>query len=436
MGEYQCHARRVSHSFTQDHGESAMFEFVLPAGKYTFGSYGTDIEQIKKTITLNADQPLQDLGTIDCKADAQAKLKGKPAPNWVISDARGVKADAKLSDYKGKWVYLEFWGYWCGPCCAGSLPELIEFYEAHADHRDKFEVISIHMGSKTFSDLDEKLVNIKKNFWKGKDLPFPVLLDTHSANDTVKLYGIRHFPTGLLIDPEGKFVGAVELSELEAKLPAVSLGSKWARYRDTQMNVFWSFEPSKYTLNTLPETMKRWTGSELELDKEAVKDCGLPADAPLPGALIGGNVTFRSIEELLLAPHGLGFAPSVDGKKLLITKRQPTTEPESYFEKLHRQELNERLDRGPTDKETKEEKPLEIKDQSLLDAIKLIGQEFDFPVALDAKAVHEKTLDPTKKVSGTVGPGDLRKSLTQMLDPLGLTIEVRHEVVLVTLKKK
>ena len=64
---------------------------------------------------------------------------------------------------------------------------------------------------------------------------------------------------------------------------------------------------------------------------------------------------------------------------------------------------------------------MEIKDQDLLTAVKLISNEFDLPVALDAKAMRAKTLDPAAKVSGTVGPGDLRQALTKMLDPLGLT---------------
>jgi hypothetical protein len=98
--------------FTQDITESAAFEFVLPAGKYTLGSYGQDVEDAKQTVTLTADQRERDLGVIDLKASAIAKLKGKTAPDWVIADARGAKPGAKLSDCKGKWVYIEFWGFW------------------------------------------------------------------------------------------------------------------------------------------------------------------------------------------------------------------------------------------------------------------------------------------------------------------------------------
>ena len=96
----------------QDMGTAAEFGFVLPAGKYTFASYGSDVVKIKRTVTLSADRPEHDFGTIDMKASALAKLRGKVAPDWIIADARGARADVKLADYKGKWVYIEFWGYW------------------------------------------------------------------------------------------------------------------------------------------------------------------------------------------------------------------------------------------------------------------------------------------------------------------------------------
>jgi hypothetical protein len=98
--------------FAQDMGNSAEFNFVLPAGKYSLHSYGSDVKSHTQTVALVADNPELDLGTIDLKAGAIAKLKGKPAPAWEITAARGVKRTAKLSDYKGRWVFLEFWGFW------------------------------------------------------------------------------------------------------------------------------------------------------------------------------------------------------------------------------------------------------------------------------------------------------------------------------------
>jgi len=313
---------------------------------------------------------------------------------------------------------------------AGSLPELIAFYEDHAGHRGKFEILAIHDDSvKSFAELDKKLASIKKSRWQGKELPFPILLDGNKA--THNLYGIHGWPTGLLIDPDGKLVAEASVEELEAKLPPLSAEKKWARHRDIQKNVFWSFEPKENTLNTFAETLKRWTGCDIILDVDTIKACGLRTDGPLPGVVIGSPITLRSIDELLLAPHGLGLVPSAEGQALRITKRPRAKDSTSYFQKLHAKELTDQLDRGLTTTESKEAKPLEIKDQSLLEAIQLVAREFDLPVALDAKAMHVGKLDPEAKVSGRIEPGALRKSLTKMLEPLRLTVEVRQEVIMV-----
>ena len=52
--------------------------------------------------------------------------------------------------------------------------------------------------------------------WKGKSLPFPILLDASGA--TVKSYGIQAFPTLVLIDPEGRVVKGGSEALLAEKL--------------------------------------------------------------------------------------------------------------------------------------------------------------------------------------------------------------------------
>jgi hypothetical protein len=308
------------------------------------------------------------------------------------------------------------------------LPELIAFYEDHAADRDRFEIFAIHDDAvKSFKDLDNKLTPIKKKYWQDKDLPFPILLDGNRKTHT--LYGVRSWPTALLIDPDGKLVDEIDISTLEEKLPPLSAEKKWARHRDLQKNVFWSFEPKERTLNQFAEVLKRWTRCDVGIDAEAVKASGLVADKPLPGVLVGSSITLRSIDELLLAPHGLGLVPSEDGKMLMIAKRREVNEALSYFQKLHAEELNRRLDGGQGEGE--KPKPLEFKDRPLLEAIKLIGREYDLPVAMDAKAMHTGRIDAEAKVSGKIDPRALRKSLVKMLQPLGLTAEVGHETVLV-----
>lgn len=250
------------------------------------------------------------------------------------------------------------------------MPEMIGLYQDYADHRDKFEVIAIHDQSvKSFAELDQKLPKIKRQFWQGKDLPFPILLDATGA--TVKLYGIHAFPTNLLIDPAGKLVGEVSAEELVAKLPPLPAAKVWARHRDVQKKVMWSFVGNDRTPARMAETLKELTGCTVQVDEAALKACGLAPGDPLPGVMVGYAVTLRSIEELFLAPQGLGIVPAADGKKLLITKRPAAAEPPSYLQKARAKELTVRLDRGPTEEEQKTAKPLEIKDQRLMDAFKL-----------------------------------------------------------------
>ena len=88
------------------------FRFQLPPGKFNLMMYGSDVQKTNKEIeTSTKDSELQ-LGTIDLEATEMARLKGKPAPELDFVDSRGVDKDFQLSDLKGKWVLIEFWGYW------------------------------------------------------------------------------------------------------------------------------------------------------------------------------------------------------------------------------------------------------------------------------------------------------------------------------------
>lgn len=84
----------------------------LPPGDYDLSIGGVDCQRMKKSITLPGDMPTFDLGTTDLNPTIIAQHYGKEPPAWSVSDARGVDANVTLSDFKGKWVLLEFWGFW------------------------------------------------------------------------------------------------------------------------------------------------------------------------------------------------------------------------------------------------------------------------------------------------------------------------------------
>ena len=120
---------------------------------------------------------------------------GALAPNFTQKDVDGVPVS--LSDYKGKYVLVEFWASWCAPCRAES-PNLLKQYAAYKDKG--FEILGVSVDS----DKGKWLDAIKKD-----GLTWRQVSDLKGwESDARKVYGISGVPANFLISPEGKIVGA------------------------------------------------------------------------------------------------------------------------------------------------------------------------------------------------------------------------------------
>jgi thiol-disulfide isomerase/thioredoxin len=301
----------VLHHMTQK-GE---FSVLLPPGQYYIQGYGgPDVGQHRRDLTLTADKPDLDLGEINLAASELAKMKGKPAPRLEPTDARGVSKTVQIADYKGKWVALEFWGYWCGPCVGRAIPRMMEIYDDHPDERDdKYVVLTVHSPDvKSFTELDKKLTPVVRDTWNGRMMPFSILLDADGKIQ--QTFGVSHWPTTILFDPDGKLVGEVQPDELEQKLKPVPLALRLPRQLDR--NTIISFDDP--TLKQAIETLKMWSRAEYEIDREALASLPQGEETRIPLA-ISGQVSLRSSLELLLDPVGL--AAKVGPKGYIITRK-------------------------------------------------------------------------------------------------------------------
>lgn len=83
----------------------------VPAGEFTFSAYSMVTNRVNVPVNAKPGQVME-LGHLEFIVSGYAKNFGKPALPLTFSEARGVPSDFKLSDLKGKWVLLEFWGYW------------------------------------------------------------------------------------------------------------------------------------------------------------------------------------------------------------------------------------------------------------------------------------------------------------------------------------
>ena len=120
---------------------------------------------------------------------------GATAPNFTQNDVDGKPVS--LTDYKGKYVLVEFWASWCSPCRAES-PNLLKQYAAYKDKG--FEILGVSVDS----DKAKWVEAIKKD-----GLTWTQVSDLKGwESDARKVYGISGVPANFLVNPEGKIVGA------------------------------------------------------------------------------------------------------------------------------------------------------------------------------------------------------------------------------------
>lgn len=83
----------------------------VPEGEYELNIRGDHLEVLRRPISIRAGETLE-MDDVLVKLGPAARAFGKPALPIEFAEARGLAPDFTLADLKGKWVLLEFWGFW------------------------------------------------------------------------------------------------------------------------------------------------------------------------------------------------------------------------------------------------------------------------------------------------------------------------------------
>lgn len=137
--------------------------------------------------------------------------EGMPFVDFTITNAQGTQS---LSDYvgKGKYVLVDFWASWCGPCLQ-ETPHIVELYEKY--HKKGLDILGVAVWDKP----EETIQKIEE-----LGIPWPQIIDAQRI--PTDIYGIQGIPHIILFGPDGTIVARNLRGEaMKAKIAEV-MGAK------------------------------------------------------------------------------------------------------------------------------------------------------------------------------------------------------------------
>jgi peroxiredoxin len=198
---------KVYLSFLKSHPNSNAALYALK----TYAGYDIDpakVEPLFNSLPANQKSWPSAVAFKDRIEIAKKTAIGKYAMDFTQNDTSGNAVS--LSSFKGKYVLVDFWASWCGPCRREN-PNVVKVFNKFRDKN--FTILSVSLDQPNAKDKWLAAIHKDGLTWTHvSDLKY-------WDNEVAKEYGIRAIPQNLLLDPQGKIIAKnLRGEELDSKL--------------------------------------------------------------------------------------------------------------------------------------------------------------------------------------------------------------------------
>lgn len=146
-----------------------------------------------RQIVLSEKRKTINVGKMTLKLN-NVLMPGDAAPSWTAQGYDGKKIQS--SDFKGKYVVVDFWATWCTPCIA-EMPNLEKIYKEFGG--DQFSIVGLN--------IDDQ-ISLARKFLTKRPTAYPqgYLGEWNDGETTTRDFGVKSVPSIWLIGPDGRVI--------------------------------------------------------------------------------------------------------------------------------------------------------------------------------------------------------------------------------------